>query len=171
MFENCWGVLYCFSWILVPRPKAWTSGYGNLSIAFKISWDSYIYYPVFSSFKWPKKFLQCSVKKKEINTFKSLIFSKKGKFENFLKIPTSLLILSTAIGHFFIICVPPWLRGPCCRNGVMHKRWNYSSRPSKWTQNEGSRWKFHLCRVSWKFGNKKVTCRKAIWKLCFHVRV
>ncbi len=39
----------------------------------------------------------------------------------------------------------------------MYRGWNYSSRPFKWTENECSRWKSHLCRVGWKFGYKKVT--------------
>ncbi len=38
-------------------------------------------------------------------------------------------------------CVPSWLKGSFCRNGVMWRRWNYSSRFFKWAQNEGSRWK------------------------------
>ncbi len=67
------------------------------------------------------------------------------------------------------VCVPLWLKGPCCRNEVMHRGWNNSSGLFKWAQNEGSRWKSHLCRIGWKFGYKKVTFAKKWFESCAYV--
>ncbi len=53
----------------------------------------------------------------------------------------------------------PWLKSPCC----------HSSKPFKWVQNEGLRWKSHLCRVGWKFGYEKMTFAEKRLESCAYL--
>ncbi len=81
---------------------------------------------------------------------------------NPLSLETPLVLLNEK----GLICVSPWLKDPCCRSGVVQRGWNYSWRPFKWAQNEGSRWISHLCRVGWKFSNKKETFAEKWFESC-----
>ncbi len=53
----------------------------------------------------------------------------------------------------------------CSQNGVMYRGKTTAPRPFTRVQNEGSRWKSHLCRVSWKFGYKKRLLQKSDLKV------